>query len=79
MDARRLDLALRYAQPAAAQPAALLELLGACAQAKDTPPGRRVRPVPRHGLAPDAFAQRLISAAGKCGDLRSAEAVPRRR
>ena len=33
----------------------------------------------RHGLAPDAFAYSgLISAAGKCGDLRSAEAALRR-
>ena len=79
-DARRLDLALRYAQSLPPNPRLYSSVLGACAQAKDHAAAVAAFDLySRHGLAPDAFAYSgLISAAGKCGDLRSAEAALRR-
>ena len=56
-DARRLDLALRYAQSLPPNPRLYSSVLGACAQAKDHAAAVAAFDLySRHGLAPDAFA-----------------------
>ena len=79
-DARRLDLALAYARSLPPNPRLLSSLLGACAQAKDYASAVSAFDLyEHHGIAPDAFAYSgLISAAGKCGDMASAEDALRR-
>ena len=73
-DARRLDLALRYASALPPNPRLYSSLLGACAQSRDyTSAVHAFQLYARAGLAADAFAYSgLISAAGKAGEMAAA-------